>query len=838
MAHHLLIVESPAKCQKIRSFLGSDWTVLATMGHLRALEESLDAIGLSTGFDKPPAYHWLKEKAKAIQQLKQAYEKGQTRVYLASDDDREGEMIAYSVCVLLRLPPETTPRIVFHEITESAIRRALDHPRTLQMNRVHAQQARAVLDLLIGYTISPLLWKYVAPTLSAGRCQTPALRLLMEREAAIETFVASRSWVMSASWRKGLSDQKELATIMADELEDEASVQQVLEHAHHHPHGTLTQKEIRPWSESAPDPLMTSTLQQQASLLFHYSPKQTMSIAQRLYEAGHITYMRTDKAVMAEEAKEQARAWVKEHFGEEYIAVASGPSGPKKMRRPKVAKDVTAQEAHEAIRPTHVEVTELSATEWGPTERRLYQFISRRALQSVMSPAHGERCTLTLHLDGLEDFPWISQQTRTVFEGWKKMGHIASMEPEEEGEEKKEGEEGKDQPLWDSYVVGDRLSWIFMKGSEKETTSQGRFTEASLVRELEKHGIGRPSTFASLLAVLQDKGYALMKDIPPSPLTLSSYEINPRQWPPTPRTFQQLRGGEKRKLVPTPLGRSVWEWLSQHMEDLFAYPFTATMERQLDEIAEGKKKEQALLQTVWESYRERYETLLSSSSTAPLTASSTSTASLTASLTAAHKQKVFTQGLKAVQTKKGPLLLREGATKEETQFFGWPASLSWDKMTEKKALEHVHVMTQEREGVVLTSFENEPVVKKKGQYGFYVRWRDMTLPFLEGESPESLQARLQQRFAASSSASSSSSSTSPLKETTHYVIRSGPYGPYMMKKAKEKKTVFVSVPKGQDITSLTDKEIDALYKAGLEAKKKRPSVTNNTTSKKENQDVE
>lgn len=877
MSRNLLIVESPAKCQKIRSFLGPDWTVLATMGHLRALEDSLEAIGLTTGFTKPPTYHWLKEKAKAIQQLKTAYEKGQTRVYLASDDDREGEMIAYSVCVLLHLPPETTPRIVFHEITESAIRHALDHPRTLHMNRVHAQQARAVMDLFIGYTISPLLWKHVAPTLSAGRCQTPALRLVIERETAIETFVSSRSWFITATWSSPPQGPI-LHTMMKDELEDEDSVQQVLEHAHHHSHGTLIQKDIRPWSESAPDPLMTSTLQQQASQLFHCSPKQTMSIAQRLYEAGHITYMRTDKAVMAEEAKEQARAWVREHLGEKYVAPPLEPSVPsgqaKKMRRPKVCssssppKPQQAQEAHEAIRPTHLDVTELPATEWGPAERRLYQLISRRALQSIMSPAHGERCTLTLLLDDLEDFPWISTDTRTLFEGWKALGQVASMDKDsEEKEDDEEKENSKKKEIsWDDWTVGTRVSWLSMKGMEKETTSQGRFTEASLVRELEKHGIGRPSTFASLLSVLQDKGYTLLKDIPATSISLRSHELLPKQWPPTTQTTVSLRGGEKRKLVPTPLGRSVWEWLSHHMEDLFAYTFTASMERQLDEIAEGKGEERVLLQNVWESYKERYESLLSSSSSSasssssssssPSSSSSSSSASSTA-LVPSLTQKVFKNGIKAVQTKKGALLLREGATKEDTVFFGWPPSVSWEKITEQKAKEHIAIVTEEREGLVMTLYQDRPVVKKKGQYGFYLRWDAITLPFVEGESVEALHARLEQRTSSASSSSASSPPSSPsapqglIKETSQYLIRSGPYGPYMMKKTttaasstsagKSKKTIFVSVPKGLDVAPLTDKEIDALYKAGLEAKKAGLEAKKNRPSRasvKENQDEE
>jgi topoisomerase IA-like protein len=302
------------------------------------------------------------------------------------------------------------------------------------------------------------------------------------------------------------------------------------------------------------------------------------------------------------------------------------------------------------------------------------------------------------------------------------------------------------------------------------------------------------------------------------------------------------------------------------MEDLFAYTFTASMERQLDEIAEGKGEERVLLQNVWESYKERYESLLSSSSSSasssssspssPSSSSSSSSASSTA-LVPSLTQKVFRNGIKAVQTKKGPLLLREGATKEDTVFFGWPSSVSWEKITEQKAKEHIAIVTEEREGLVIAPYRDRPVVKKKGQYGFYLRWDAITLPFVEGESVEALHARLEQRTSSASSSSASSSPSAPsapqglIKETSQYLIRSGPYGPYMMKKTtttasstsagKSKKTIFVSVPKGLDVAPLTDKEIDALYKAGLEAKKASLEAKKNRPSRasvKENQDEE
>ena len=343
----LLIVESPAKCQKIQGFLGPGWRVIATMGHIRSLEEDLGAVGLDRDFD--PRYQWIKEKAKAIAQIKEAAAKA-THIYLASDDDREGEAIAYSVLTLLKLNAATTPRAVFHEITEAAVKAAVANPRRLNMARVEAQQARAVLDMMVGFTISPLLWKYVGHALSAGRCQTPALRILADQETAIREFTASTEWKIKGTWN-GFEAHMEVP------LEDEESATNYLENIHAETEGIVKEAHTRPTTEQPPKPLITSTLQQEASATMSLPPKRSMQIAQRLYEAGHITYMRTDSATLSEEARVSAESWVRTTFGEEYVA-----GGKPVKSKAKSTQDVKAQEAHEAIRPTHMERTELRRT--------------------------------------------------------------------------------------------------------------------------------------------------------------------------------------------------------------------------------------------------------------------------------------------------------------------------------------------------------------------------------------------------------------------------------------------------------------------------------------------
>ena len=757
---NLVIVESPAKCQKIQGFLGPGWRVIATMGHIRALEQALDAVGIHRGWE--PKYEWIKEKAKAIKQLKEEAKEA-TKIYLASDDDREGEAISYAVCQLLRLKPETALRSVFHEITEKAVKHAVAHPRRLDMNRANAQQARAMLDMMIGFTISPLLWKSVAPSLSAGRCQTPALRLVIEREEAINQFKASSSWQLSATFIK---DSFSIHATMTDELEDEESSLNYMENVHTIKEGTIKQKTIKPWTQGAPPPLITSTLQQQASALFGLNPKSTMKIAQRLYEAGHITYMRTDQAVLSEEAVQEAKAYVQEHYGPAYISSAESK---------KSKKDPLKQEAHEAIRPTHMDRVEV---EGDALEKKVYRLIWQRAIQSVMSAAKGETCTIQIKLE--EDFMWQTTWKRTTFEGWKKAGKVVDLDESDE-------EESQDWDQATALMVGDRLPWTTMKAEPKETKASGRYTEATLVRELETHGIGRPSTFASLLSAIQEKNYVETKDIPPKELTLTEFQMKPQQWPPLKHETKKKVGGEKKKMVPTELGRSVWGYLKTTFADLFAYEFTAQMEQRLDRVSNGQEEWKGVLQDTWNSYQARYETLNTNAKQGPNAPNA--------------KVREFGNGLKAVQTKNGPLLLIEGKTKKDTVFIGWPKGILFEDITEEQA-------TQFQPESNVGEWNGQPIVKKSGKFGAYLQCGDLSVPFQEEPLEQTIE-RLEAKKGGG-----------PLKTFKEYVIRTGQYGPYIMKTSL-KKAKFVSLPKGINPENLTEKEVEALYKLGLESKKNK-----------------
>lgn len=811
---NLVIVESPAKCQKIQGFLGPGWRVIATMGHIRALEETLDAIGLDRDFE--PKYQFIKEKAKAIKQLKDAAADA-TTVYLASDDDREGEAISYAVCLLLKLNPKTTLRAVFHEITKKAVTLAVNNPRYLDMNRVNAQQSRAILDMMIGFTMSPLLWRYVAPSLSAGRCQTPALRLVVEREDLIQNFKSSSSWQLSGNWKA--ADGFKYNARMDDELEDEESALNYMEIIHETAEGTIISKDIRPWSEKAPEPLITSTLQQQASALFGINPKNAMKIAQRLYEAGHITYMRTDKAVLSEEAAGEAKKWVSETYGEDYVGglkeTIVEEEAKKGRKKPKVANEkkteedgeVKAQEAHEAIRPTHMDVTTLPDGDWSIYDKKLYNLIWQRTIQSVMAAAKGETCKVKTQIEGDEDFSWSSQWKRTTFEGWKRAGKVAQIDDDSDASEDSK------EDAWDKaskLKSGDKVEWVDMKAEPKETKAQGRYTEATLVRELEKFGIGRPSTFASLIATIQDKNYVETKSIPAKEVSVKEYSIKPNQWPADGKDLKKKVGAEKNKLVPTDLGRSVLTFMLKHFNDLFDYGFTAQMEKRLDQVADGKEVWKGVLRDMWASYKDRYEDLSSKQQIKQKEGEPNA------------RIKEFSGGLKAVQSKKGPLLLIEGAKKEDTQFIGWPTGVAFEDMTEEKALKFKEEESKKKRGDEIGEWNEQPIIKKSGKFGDYLQCGEVSIPYQQDEELE----KTIERFEAKQNGGSGI-----IKQFKDYIIRTGQYGPYIMKTSL-KKPQFVSLPKGIDGAKLTEKEIEALYKTGLESKKKWSSDKSNKKNSK------
>lgn len=766
---NLVIVESPAKCKKIGEFLGPTFKVLATMGHIRALEEDLDAVGISRDFE--PRFRFLKEKAKATGPILEAAKKA-TTIYLAADDDREGEAIAYSVACLLKKDPLSFPRSVFHEITAKAVKEAIANPRKIDMNRVYAQQARSVLDMMVGFTISPLLWKHVARKLSAGRCQTPALRLVADREKQIKSHTTQTSWSLVGQMKAGFSFQAK----MCDDLEDEESSMNYLENVNSTNTATIVSTVTKPWTASPPKPLITSSLQQEVSALYKINPKETMKIAQTLYEAGHITYMRTDMAILSLEAVKEAQDLVIAKYGDKYVTQTPA-SAPKAKAKGNPTPLPQAQEAHEAIRPTHFDL-EVLPEAFSAGEKKVYSLIWKRAVQSTMSPANGEDLVVKLLVNPDTDFPWQANWKRTLFEGWQILGKVTDIDKESE-EEDTETDWAKAAKL----TTQSKVTWQTLTAAPKRSKASPRFNEATLIRELEKKGIGRPSTFASLVETLFDKGYMEKQDIPGSKAKSTILTAKPNSWPPESKETEVKLGAEKQKLVPTTLGVSVLDFCVKEFPQLFAYEFTAQMENRLDSVSKGEEQWKAICRDTWASYSEAHDRLKATSSVP----------------SKSEKVNDFGDGFKAVLSAKGPLLVQEGKTKsDKTSFYTIPADTDITSLTKESALALIKAIESDSMG----EYDGKPIMKRKGPFGEYLAAGELKVPFVEGDTLEVILEKFNVKKKGAES----------LMRVGPYIFKVGQYGPYMYKESLKKK-VFVSVPATINPKTLTEAEATALYVA-------------------------
>lgn len=515
----LVIVESPAKAKTIEKYLGKGFTVKASVGHIRDLPKSnKDAVDIEGGF--VPRYITVKEKENVIEILQDTAKKAD-EVILATDPDREGEAIAWHLSEALKL--KKPRRIVFHEITERAVQEALAHPRSIDDELVRAQEARRVLDRLFGYDLSGLVWKKVRYGLSAGRVQSPALRILMEREREIRAFIPEKFWVLSADVKTKSGEQ--FTVYCVEEPRDEKEAERIFNAAQTHDWHVISVDESE--QNRAPRaPFTTSTLQQAASTRLGFAPFRTMKAAQKLYEAGHITYMRTDSTNLAKEAVAQIAHVVESEFGKQYVET-----------REYKTKSKSAQEAHEAVRPTNAHVHSAGSTE---DQKRLYQLIRARALASQMADAKLLRTKITTNVTGATIPDFTANGSRLVFDGWYKA------DP---------GARGEDVELPKTEALAP-LTLVEAHTEQKETQPPGRYSEAGLVKELEKRGIGRPSTYASIISTLEQRGYV------------------------------EKQG---RTLIPTHTGDVVSSFIEEHFGDYISDTFTAEMENELDEIAEGKR---------------------------------------------------------------------------------------------------------------------------------------------------------------------------------------------------------------------------------------------------------
>lgn len=559
MAKNLVIVESPAKAKTIEKFLGKDFEVLSSYGHIRDLKKKDFSVDIEHNYK--PIYEIPADKKKLVETLKQEADKADM-VWLASDEDREGEAIAWHLFEVLKLKPEKTKRIVFHEITKDAILHAIENPRDIDLNRVDAQQARRVLDRIVGFELSPVLWKKVKPALSAGRVQSVAVRLIVEREREISAFKPEAAYRVIGEFL--LPGGELLKAELSQRLKTEDEAKALLE-ACKTARFSIGDVTVKPAKKSPAAPFTTSTLQQEAARKLGFSVAQTMMVAQRLYEAGHITYMRTDSVNLSSLAINTTKDEIVKTLGERYLHIRNYHTHTK-----------GAQEAHEAIRPTYISHHEINASS---QEKRLYELIWKRTIASQMSDAELEKTTATIAVSGRKEH-FVAVGEVLKFDGFLKV-YMESTDDEGDTE-------GNDKML-PALAKGDVLALSSVTATERFSQAPARYTEASLVRKLEELGIGRPSTYAPTISTIQQREYVEKGDRKGTErkyrmLTLHDGKIESGE-------KTELTGADKGKLLPTDIGVVVNDFLMEYFPDILNYNFTANVEQQFDDIAEGK--------TVW-----------------------------------------------------------------------------------------------------------------------------------------------------------------------------------------------------------------------------------------------
>lgn len=549
MSKNLIIVESPAKAKTIEKYLGKEYTVKSSIGHIRGLPSKNGSVDVHNNF--APRFEVDPDKKKVISELKKEVKTADT-VWLASDPDREGEAIAWHLAEVLKLDPKTAKRVTYDEVTESAIKDAIAHPRTINMPLVEAQQARQSLDYLVGFELSPVLWKKVRPQLSAGRVQSVAVRLVVEREAEIDAHQPESTYKITADFT--LEDGTLLPATGSKKHQTAEEVRTILE-AFSRSNFTVKDIEKKPGTRNPSAPFTTSTLQQEASSKLGFSPRSTMSLAQRLYEAGHITYMRTDSVNLSQQALGAMTGYIKGTYGEQYHQFRTFKS-----------KSANAQEAHEAIRPTNFTKEFAGSDE---QQKKLYNLIWRRTLATQMAPASLEKTTITIAADKSDEIMEAKGEI-VVFDGFLKVY----------------GRSGDDVLLPEVHK-NDPLSLQSAEAIETLSRGPARYTEASLVKKLEEMGIGRPSTYASIINTIQMRGYVERGDLEGTPRKIQKLSLeNGKVQQAEEEIFY---GKDNNKLFPTDTGKVVTDFLVKHFTGVMDYDFTKSVENELDEIAGGKK---------------------------------------------------------------------------------------------------------------------------------------------------------------------------------------------------------------------------------------------------------
>ncbi|MBQ7941668.1 MAG: type I DNA topoisomerase [Muribaculaceae bacterium] len=751
MSKNLVIVESPAKAKTIEKFLGNDYKVLSSYGHIRDLRKKDFSIEIEKNF--VPIYEIPAEKKELVKELKKAA-KDADMVWLASDEDREGEAIAWHLYEVLGLRPETTKRIVFHEITKDAILRAIETPRDIDINLVDAQQARRVLDRIVGFELSPILWKKIKPALSAGRVQSVAVRLIVDREKEIDAFKSEPYFRVVA--QMSLADSgAEINAELNKRLTTVTEAESLLE-ACKTAKFTVSDVSVKPVKKSPAPPFTTSTLQQEASRKLGFTVSQTMMVAQRLYESGHITYMRTDSLNLSSLAINTISTEIKERIGEEYLKVRKYHTNSK-----------GAQEAHEAIRPTYINKHDIPGT---AQEKKLYNLIWKRTIASQMADAVLEKTNVDIAVSGRNE-KFIATGEVVKFDGFLKV-YMESVDDDS-------SEKDSDLNMLPALKAGMNMTAETITATERFTQHPPRYTEATLVKKLEELGIGRPSTYAPTISTIQNREYVIKGE---KNGEKREYGVLCLKGGILKRSKKsETAGADKGKLIPTDMGVIVNDFLQEYFPSIMDYNFTATVESTFDKIAEGEEKWNEGIGDFYKTFHPDVEKV--------------------SNLRLEHKVGERVLGSdpktgKPVSVKIGrfgPVVQLGSADDDEKPHF---ASLNKEQSINTITLEEaLKLFDLPRE---LGEFEGEVVTVSVGRFGPYVKHAGKFVSIPKGLAPETITMEEAQQLIVDKRESEAKKVLRAFDEEPELEVLNGRFGAYIAYKKKNFK-----IPKGTDIESLT-----------------------------------
>lgn len=767
MSKNLVIVESPAKAKTIEGYLGKDYKVVSSYGHVRDLPKGDKAIDIKNRFK--PTYEVTPDKKEVIKNLKSLAKDAET-VYLASDDDREGEAISWHLKEVLKLNDENTKRIVFREITKNAITRAIENPRGIDYDLVNAQQARRILDRLVGFELSPILWKKIKTGLSAGRVQSVAVRLIVEREREIEAHKSKSSFRITALFEAdGKSFQAELPKKFETKAEAEEFLKSCLQATF-----SVGNLEKKPVKKTPAPPFTTSTLQQEASRKLYFSVAQTMSVAQKLYEAGKITYMRTDSTNLSQDALAAAKNAIENSYGAQYH-----------KSRQFSTKNESAQEAHEAIRPTDFSVSQISADR---NEQRLYELIWKRAIASQMADAELERTIVTIQIsNNAQHLTATGEIIR--FEGFLKV-YLEDTDDEPEDEE--DGSKSLLPPL----QLNQSLHLKEMKGRETFSRPAPRYTEASLVKKLEELGIGRPSTYAPTISTIQKREYVVKEAREGTQRSYIEMIINGGQFKETTKT--ETTGAEKNKLFPTNMAMVVNDFLVEHFPNVIDFNFTAKVEKEFDEIAAGGQDWQDMIDGFYGKFHHSVE------ETEQVSRQDVNTSRLIGQHPESGRNVYARLG------RFGPLVQIGENEDEDKQF----ASLKKGQFIENVSMEDaLELFKLPRE---VGYFEDKKMTAAIGRFGPYIRHDNAFYSLQKGQDPLSITEEEGIQLILAKREADANKHIKSFEENAEIQILNGRWGPYI----KFGKNNF-KIPKGKVAEELTYAETIEIIESQPDAGKKK-----------------